>query len=373
MASEDDKYMEMALKLAGKGTGSVEPNPVVGAVIVKAGQVTGKGWHKEFGGPHAEINALEDCKNLGTNPAGGIMYVTLEPCCHQGKMPPCTDAIIRAKLAKVVVAMIDPCEHARGNGIEQLAKAGIEVEVGVCEQRAGILNAPFIKYAKTGKSWVVVKWAQSADGKMAWADDADERWISNEQSRQDVHRLRRRCGAVLVGIETVLADNPLLTPRPNRGKKPIRVVLDSRLRIPLDCNLLQTVMETPVLIVTGEEAFQQKSELVGQIRQKGAEVICCPDNKGRSNLYFVLEELGRRGVQQLLVEGGAKVITSFLDEKLADEVCVYISPKKPGPQGAVDISEPMAELSQGIGLYYVETKKFGDDVRISGLLNEPVL
>ena len=152
---------------------------------------------------------------------------------------------------------------------------------------------------------------------------------------------------------------------------PIRVVLDSQLRIPLDCNLLQSVRETPVLIMTGEKALQQKSELVERIRQKGAEVICCPDNKGRSNLYFILEELGSRNVQQVLVEGGAKVITSFLGEKLADEVCVYIAPKRLGPQGAVDISEPMAKLSQAVGLYHVETKTLGDDVKICGLLREP--
>ena len=365
MGSEDEKYMEMALNLAGKGTGSVEPNPAVGAVIVKTGQVIGKGWHKEFGGPHAEINALEDCKNLGTNPAGGIMYVTLEPCCHQGKTRPCTDVIVKAGLAKVVVAMIDPSEHARGKGVEQLRKTGIEVEVGVCEQYARVLNAPFIKFTTTGKSWVVVKWAQSVDGKMAWADDVDERWISNEQSREDAHKLRRRCGAILVGIETVLADNPLLTPRPSRGKKPIRVVLDSQLRIPLDCKLLVSAGEAPVIVVSGKEAA--KTEAAEQIRQRGVEVLVCRGGHNGSNLEFVLEELGNRNVQQVLVEGGAKVITSFLGEKLADEVCVYISPKKLGPQGAIDISEPMAKLSQAVGLYHVETKKLDDDIRISGL------
>jgi diaminohydroxyphosphoribosylaminopyrimidine deaminase/5-amino-6-(5-phosphoribosylamino)uracil reductase len=210
MTSQDDKYMQVALKLAQRGVGSVEPNPAVGCVIVKAGRVVGRGWHRKFGAAHAEINALEDCRRLGVSPRGATMYVTLEPCCHYAKTPPCTDAIIDASLTKVVVAAIDPSEHANGKGIEQLRSEGIEVRTGVCETQARLLNAPFIKFAATGRCWVILKWAQSIDGKMALADQNNgRRWISGEQSRKDVHKLRRRVQAILVGINTVLADNPL--------------------------------------------------------------------------------------------------------------------------------------------------------------------
>ncbi len=185
MKTEDRKYMKAALRLAKRGIGSVEPNPAVGCVIVKANQIIGRGWHKKFGAPHAEINALQDCRSLGVNPRAATMYVTLEPCCHQGKTTACTDAIIAAKVAKVVIAMIDPSEHANGKGIRRLRKAGIEVQTGVCEAQARLLNAPFIKFTTTGKCWTILKWAQSIDGKMAWAEsvtgaEQEPRWISGE-------------------------------------------------------------------------------------------------------------------------------------------------------------------------------------------------
>ncbi|OHB68552.1 MAG: riboflavin biosynthesis protein RibD, partial [Planctomycetes bacterium RBG_13_62_9] len=251
MNAEDEKSMRSALKLAEKGISSVEPNPAVGCVIVKAGQVIGKGYHKKFGQAHAEVNAIEDCQTLGVRPEGGTMYVTLEPCCHQGKTGPCTQAIIAARVARVVAATQDPSEHANGKGLEQLRQAGIDVEVGVCEQEARLLNAPFFKYVTTGKSWVVLKWAQSIDGKLAYADQSPEqRWITNEASRNDAHRLRRRVGAIVVGINTVLADDPTLTPRPSKGKRPMRVVLDDALKIPLGSRLLRTPKTSPVLVYT---------------------------------------------------------------------------------------------------------------------------
>ncbi|MHC4734530.1 MAG: bifunctional diaminohydroxyphosphoribosylaminopyrimidine deaminase/5-amino-6-(5-phosphoribosylamino)uracil reductase RibD [Planctomycetota bacterium] len=263
MADQDRKYMQVALKLARRGIGSVEPNPAVGAVLVKANQVVGKGWHRKFGGPHAEINALEDCKTLGVNPKGAAMYVSLEPCCHQAKTGPCTEAIIAAGVSKVVVAAIDPSEHANGKGIEQLRNAGIEVETGVCEKQARLLNAPFFKFAATGKTWVILKWAQSIDGKVAFADTAQERqWISGQQSRKDVHKLRRQVGGILVGINTVIADDPLLTARPSKGKEATRIVLDRNLRIPLDCKLLATAKKVPVLILTTQKALRENPQIV---------------------------------------------------------------------------------------------------------------
>jgi len=372
MSNLDENYMQTALKLAQRGIGSVEPNPVVGAVIVKANQIIGRGWHRQFGGPHAEINAIEDCKSLGANPAGATMYITLEPCCHRGKTAPCTDAIIAAKLAKVVVATIDPSEHANGAGLEQLRNAGVEVQTGVCEAQAKLLNAPFIKFATTGKCWVILKWAQSIDGKLSYPEGNEKRWISGEQSRKDVHKLRRRVQGILVGINTVIADDPLLTARPSRDKKATRVVLDSHLRIPLNCKLLATAKKSPVLILTSQETLQTNAQIAEKITQKGAELIAYPDMQGRSNLYFLLNELAKRGITQLLVEGGPTVIASFLKEQLADEICVYIVPKILGGSGSVDISGPMAELAEAVGLHYVDIKRFGDDVRITGFSKKAI-
>jgi len=241
---QDEKIMRSALKLAAKGISSVEPNPAVGCIITKSGQVIGKGYHRKFGGPHAEVNAIEDCRKLAVKPEGGTMYVTLEPCCHQGKTGPCTEAVIRARLAR-----------------------------GVCEEEAERLNAPFFKYARTGKPWVVLKWAQSLDGKLAFAHPSDQtRWISNEASRRDAHKLRRRVGAVVVGINTVLADDPLLTPRPSKGRKPIRVVLDNTLRIPLKARLLRTTKSCPVLVCTKRAAVEAHRKHVERIEKRGAEV-----------------------------------------------------------------------------------------------------
>ena len=360
--------MQTALKLAGRGTGSVEPNPAVGAVIVKANQVIGKGWHKKFGGPHAEINALEDCKNLGVDPNRGTMYVTLEPCSHEGKTGPCTQAIIEAGLEKVFVATSDPSAHAGGRGVRQLRDAGIEVRLGLCEAQAKLLNAPFIGFAATGKCWVTLKWAQSIDGKLAPAQSADERgWISNELSRKDAHKLRRRAQAILVGINTVLADDPLLTARPGQGKKATRIVLDSFLRIPPDCKLLETARKCPVLVYTSTNAIQANPDIVAGLVKKGAEVLACPPAEERSNLYFLLDELSKRGIAQLLVEGGPTVLTSFLRENLADEIVVYIAPKILGGAGSAEITGPMAELTQAFGMHHVDIEHFGDNVRLSGL------
>jgi diaminohydroxyphosphoribosylaminopyrimidine deaminase/5-amino-6-(5-phosphoribosylamino)uracil reductase len=360
--------MRTALRLARRGIGSVEPNPAVGAVIVKDNQIIGKGYHKKFGEPHAEINALEECTRSGVEPRSATMYVTLEPCCHQGKTGPCTQALISAGLAKVVIAMVDPSEHAGGKGIEQLRRAGIEVQTGLCETEARLLNAPFVKYASTGKCWVTLKWAQSIDGKLAWSDTGDgHRWISNELSRKDVHKLRRRTQAILVGIITVIADDPLLTARPGKGKKATRIVLDNNLRIPSDCQLLRTAEKSPVVIVTRQRAIKANSRVAEQVRKIGAELLICPDTPDRSNLVFLLDELSHRGITHLLIEGGPTVLTSFIKENLADEIIVYIAPKILGAQGSAEITKPMTELVESLGLNYVDIEHFGDGVRLSGL------
>ncbi len=372
MSAEDDKFMQTALRLARRGFGAVEPNPAVGAVIVKAHQIIGKGWHKKFGGPHAEINAIEDCRRIGVTARGGKMYVTLEPCCHHGKTGPCTDAIIAVGLKKVFVAMTDPSSHAGGKGIEQLRQAGIEVETGLCEKEARLLNGPFIKYAVTGRCWVTLKWAQTIDGKVAWAEQSPEqRWISNAQSRKDVHKLRRRAQAILVGVNTVLADDPLLTARPSKGKKATRVIMDNSLRIPIDCQLVRTVRKNPVFLVTKQESIRTNPEAAENLTRKGVELVY-PKTDSRSNLHFTLDELSRRGINHLLVEGGPKILTSFLRENLADEIVVYIAPKILGSRGGVGISGPLCELPDELALHNVGVVHFGDDVRMSGITDRAV-
>ena len=355
-----EPFMQLAIRLARRGLGDVEPNPAVGAVIVKNGKLIGAGWHKKFGGPHAEINALNDCRKHGESPKDAEMFVTLEPCCHYGKTGPCTKALIEAKIKKVFIAAIDPSKHARGKGIRRLRKAGIDIKTGLCEREAKILNAPFMKYASTNKPWVTLKWAQTIDGKLAWKKSAGkERWISCEQSRRDVHNLRRQAGAILVGINTVLKDDPLLTPRPVKGKRPIRIVLDNQLRIPVNCKLIKTIDDAPVLVVTGEQYLRTKK--AKQLACKGVQLLGFP--RVKSNLRFLLKHLSDVKIQHLIVEGGPKVLGAFIKENLADEIIIYISPVTAGRKGEADID---TAFEKGIRLYGARIYDSGVDQKLKG-------
>ncbi|MFZ9034205.1 MAG: bifunctional diaminohydroxyphosphoribosylaminopyrimidine deaminase/5-amino-6-(5-phosphoribosylamino)uracil reductase RibD, partial [Anaerohalosphaeraceae bacterium] len=302
----DTGIMQLALKLARRGLGNVEPNPMVGCVIVKDGAVIGRGFHERFGGPHAEVNALADCTAKGRDAKGATLFVTLEPCSHRGKTPPCSQAVVDAGVAKVVIAAEDPTDLA-GGGINQLKQAGMEVEVGLCREEAEKLNAPFYKHARTGLPWVVVKWAQSKDGYLARKNaDIEGDWISNEQSRADVHRLRKRMGAILTGIDTVIADDPKLTVRiqgETINRPPIRVVVDSHLRMPWDCHLI-TVSDAPTVVVTTKRTAQTESSKVEKLESAGVEVLIVGDQDGHCNLQETLTLLGSRGVQQVLIEAG---------------------------------------------------------------------
>ena len=368
--TEDEKYMQIALKLALRGIGDVEPNPAVGCIIVKANQIIGKGWHRKFGQPHAEVNAIEDCKNLGANPAGATMYVTLEPCCIQGKTPPCTEAIIAAKLSRVVAAVIDPSDGIWGEGVQHLRDAGIEVLVGTCQQEAKLLNAPFFKFVKTHRPWIILKWAQSIDGKLAWQNpEKGKNRISNGRSRRDVHDLRRSVQGILVGIDTVIADNPQLTIRPSKGRYPVRIVLDSNLRIPLKSKVLNK-SNPPTLIVTRQWALGANGSKAERLAKKGAQILTVKDSNGRCDIEELLDELGKQGIQQLLVEGGPKVLTSFLEKGLADAVKIYIAPNILGADGTAGISEAMTQITKSARLHYIDIEEFEGDVCISGLLKQ---
>ena len=367
---EDEKYMQTALELARQGIGSVEPNPAVGCVIVKDSQVVGRGWHERFGGPHAEINALSDCRANGIDPTGATMYVTLEPCCHVGKTGPCSEAVIEAGVSRVVVAVGDPCEHAAGGGIEQLKQAGIEVQVGLCQRQARLLNAGFFKHAETGGPWVIAKWAQSADGFIA---GGTQRWITNETSRRDVHRLRLRCQGILVGVDTVIADDPVLTVRIEGLKwqrQPLRIVLDSSLRIPTGMKVLDT-QQAQTLVVITSGTLQRQAKRIRSLAAAGVEILAVgEDDNGRCDLGQLLDELGRRGIQQLLVEGGRDVLNSCLQQGLVDEVRLYISPENLASDGTVRISEAMEQASDKAHLRYVSQQDFDGDRCISGMVGE---
>ncbi len=362
-------FMLKAIELAKRGFGAVEPNPMVGCVIVKDSQIIGEGWHKQYGEAHAEINALADCKRRGNDPKGATMCVTLEPCCHSGKTPPCTNAIIDAQIAKVVVAMEDPSAKVSGKGIKQLEEAGIKVTLGACNKAAQLLNPGFIKQAISAKPWVILKWAQTIDAKLS-ADrmGPDERWISNDVSRKDCHKLRRSCQGILIGIDTLLKDDPTLTPRPSKGKNLLRIVLDSNLRIPLESKLIKTIDKSGLLVVTSQKSLEDNAQKVSKIIEKGGEVIALPQKDGYCNLGELLSELGKRDIQRLLVEGGAKVISSFLRENLADEVIVYIAPKLLAGKGDTNITTQLDDIPEIPPLFYSKTELFGDDVKMSGWL-----
>jgi diaminohydroxyphosphoribosylaminopyrimidine deaminase/5-amino-6-(5-phosphoribosylamino)uracil reductase len=353
----DARFMQIAITLAKKGVGNVEPNPAVGAVLVKNNKIIARSFHKKFGGPHAEINALKACKK---SPVGATMYVTLEPCCHLGKTPPCTKTIIKAGIKKVVAATKDPTKKVNGKGFKILKKAGIKVITGICKNEAEILNAPFFKFARTRKPWVIIKWAQSADGFLARKDK--KRWITNSKSKKDVHKLRRKAQAILVGINTVLADDPMLTARPDTGNQPLRVVLDSQLRIPLNCNLIKTAKKTPVCIFTTTGR--------AKIKQKGVETVKVGKYKGTINLKTVLAKLAQRDIQQILVEGGKEVITSFLKQKLADQIIIYTSNEKLAEKGKVKTSQQMKKLYNWLKKNYREKKRFDKDIRLTAFLRQ---
>jgi diaminohydroxyphosphoribosylaminopyrimidine deaminase/5-amino-6-(5-phosphoribosylamino)uracil reductase len=313
----DHHWMRRALELADRGRGHVEPNPLVGAVVVRGGVIVGEGWHQRYGAAHAEVNALAAA---GEAARGATLYVTLEPCCHHGKTPPCTDAVMRAEVRRIVAAMSDPFPQVAGRGTELLRAAGVEVEVGLCEAEARRLNAPYLKLLRTGRPYVHAKWAMTLDGKIA-TRSGDSKWISNEASRRRVHELRGRVDAVVVGVGTALADDPLLTARPPGPRTAARVVLDSRGRTPPTCRLVRTARETPTLVVTAGAPSPDLQAL-------GCEVL--PLGGQQPAVAALLDELGRRRMTNVLVEGGSGVLGSFLDAGEIDEVHVFIAPRLAG-------------------------------------------
>jgi len=340
--SKEADWMIEAIGLARLAQGCVEPNPMVGAVLVRDGQVVARGWHEHFGGPHAEINALHDAQQQGIDPAGLMMAVTLEPCCHHGKTPPCVDALIDAKLARVIVAMMDPDPRVSGQGIAQLREAGITVDVGLCEQAARQLNEPFIKRTSTGLPWVIVKWAQTLDGRIA-TRTGDSQWISNKASRQYVHQLRSRVDAIIVGVNTAIADDPALTAREVEIKRQaLRIVIDPNARLPRDAKMLHD--KGPRVVVAGRD---------GDVPFTGGD------------LSPVLRYLAdQHDAANVLVEGGAGLIGSLFTHGLVDQVLAFVAPKLLGDDQAIPIASGMAvsRIVDAWGLTLRGVERLGDDV-----------
>lgn len=325
--ADDERFMRHALELAARGEGSVEPNPLVGCVITKDGKIVGEGWHEEYGGPHAEIVALQKVDKGVLR--GTTAYVTLEPCCHQGKTPPCSKALIFAGVARVVVAMQDPFPSVAGGGIDELKAAGIACDVGLFAKEAEELNAPYLKRLNTGRPWVIAKWAQTRDGKMAMADGT--RWISNERSREVVQQLRGRVDAIVVGSGTARADDPLLTARPKYPadvkRVALRVVVDSKATLSLESQLVKTAKEVPVLLAIGSNA---PLEAVKRLADAGVQIFICDGATHAERLESLLDELGRRRMTNVLVEGGSCLLNTLFEIFAIDEVHVFTAAKEAG-------------------------------------------
>ncbi|MCC6442896.1 MAG: bifunctional diaminohydroxyphosphoribosylaminopyrimidine deaminase/5-amino-6-(5-phosphoribosylamino)uracil reductase RibD [Armatimonadetes bacterium] len=358
--------MKRALRLAARAKGRTSPNPMVGAVLVRDGTVVGEGYHPFAGAPHAEALALREA---GERARGAVLYVTLEPCSHYGRTPPCADAVIEAGVTRVVAAMEDPNPLVFGRGFARLREAGIAVEVGLCGAEARRLNEVFITYITRNRPFVILKYAMTLDGKIATAA-GDARWVTGEKARGYVHRLRAETDAILVGLGTVFKDDPLLTARRQGARNPARIVLDSRARIPLRSRLLATLAEAPVWVAVTEQAPRER---VAALESLGAEVICPgSDASGRVAWKPLLGLLGERGVMSLLVEGGGSVHASALESGVGDKVMAFIAPKIVGGAEALSPVEGqgVAAMAEAHRLSDVAVRRFGEDILIEGYLRK---
>jgi diaminohydroxyphosphoribosylaminopyrimidine deaminase/5-amino-6-(5-phosphoribosylamino)uracil reductase len=315
----DKKYMHRAIELAKKGIGFVNPNPLVGAVIVKDDKIIGEGWHAKCGGLHAERNALASCRQ---SPEGSTIYVTLEPCCHFGKTPPCTDAIIENKIAKVVIGSSDPNPLVSGKGAKIMREHGIEVVTGVLKPECDSLNDIFFHYITTGKPYVIMKYAMTADGKIATVT-GDSKWITSEPAREHVHQTRKRVSAIMAGIGTVLSDNPMLDCRTEDPSNPIRIICDSRLKIPLDSKIAKTAKDIPTYIAT----IIKDDKKIKQLENMGVNIIQTKEKNQRVDLNHLMEYLGSLKIDSVLQEGGAELNYSALQSEIVSKIQVYIAPK----------------------------------------------
>lgn len=328
----EEKYMRRAIKLAKKGSGHVNPNPLVGAVIVRDGEIIGEGYHECYGQLHAERNAIANAKKRGNSLEGSTIYVTLEPCCHYGKTPPCTEAIIEEKIARVVVGSDDPNPLVSGKGFQMLREKGIEVIPHFLKEECDAMNHVFFHYIRTGTPYVAMKYAMTMDGKIA-CYTGDSKWVTGEESRAHVQTLRNHYKGIMAGIGTVLADDPMLNCRIEGGRDPIRIIADSHLRIPMDSQLVRTAGQQPLIVACLPDADEEKA---AQLQEKGVEVLRIPgvttaditeEQKEVISLPVLMKELGARKIDGILLEGGGQLNESALQAGIVDRIYCYIAPK----------------------------------------------
>ncbi len=364
LQSLDEKYMRMALRLAEKARGRTSPNPMVGAVVVKDGKIISRGWHRKAGEPHAEAVAL---KKAGAAAEGATLYVTLEPCSHTGKRtPPCSPLVIQSGITRVVVAMTDPNPKVSRGGVKALGAAGIDVITGVVEAEASKLNEAYIKHITTGMPFVTLKIAQTLDGKIA-TSSGESKWITGEKAREEAHRLRDINNAILVGINTVLKDNPSLTTRIPGGRDPLRVIVDSTLRIPLNAKVLTQKSSAKTIVATLASAPKGKTT---KLQKAGVEVLMVKSAQGRVDLRDLMKKLGKMDIMSVLVEGGAEINFSVLKSGIVDKAVLFVAPMlMTGKDALCSIggTSPV-KLSQALRLRDVTARFVGQDLMVEGYL-----
>jgi diaminohydroxyphosphoribosylaminopyrimidine deaminase/5-amino-6-(5-phosphoribosylamino)uracil reductase len=369
----DQVHLTRAIELAQNGTGSVKPNPVVGAVIARDGEVLGEGWHERYGAAHAEVNAIEACGLADLS--GATLYVSLEPCCHEGKTPPCTDAILQAGIRRVVVGSDDPTEKAAGRGLGILRDEGVEVVLadGELATRARLLNQAFRKHARVGRPWVLFKSAMTLDGKVA-TSAGDSKWISGEDSRELAHRWRSEVDAVVVGIGTALADDPRLTARPEglpaeAERQPRRVVFDSLARIPTTSQLVGAAAQIPLTVVVSRAAARADTDA---LEAAGVQVVVATGENEPARVRSALDQLGADGVSAVLLEGGPHLAGAFLDAGEIDEIRLFLAPLLLGGRTARDPleGEGVESISQALRALTFDCERIGEDLLVSARLRE---
>ena len=362
---DDHHFMQMALDLAIKGQGFTSPNPMVGAVVVKDGRMVGSGYHQMVGGPHAEVNAIDAAGKLAK---GATLYVTLEPCNHTGRTPPCTRKILAAGIKRVVVAMMDPNRDVAGGGAKLLEQQGIRITTGVCQAQARKLNEAFVKFVRTRRPFVIAKCAATLDGRIA-TRCGDSKWVTGEKARQFVHRLRHAVDGILVGINTVRTDNPSLTARLPDGqcKDPVRVILDTHLSISPEAKLLRQESDADTILVVGEALTPDKQT---NFEKDGIRVIQSELKNGLIDMDALMDRLGTMGLTSILIEGGSRVLASAFGAGIVDKVLFFYAPKILGGDDGIPIcSGPGPELmSQSIAVNDINVRRFGDDVMIEGYI-----
>lgn len=365
-----ERFMRAAIELAKKGEGWTNPNPLVGAVIVKENQIIGQGYHHKYGDLHAERDALRDCHERGNDPSGAQIFVTLEPCCHTGKQPPCVEAIVEAGIKKVVVGSRDPNPLVSGKGAAFLRERGVEVEEDFLRSECDALNFIFFHYITSKTPYVALKYAMTADGKIATAA-GKSKWISCQESRDYVHQLRKQYSCILCGIGTALADDPLLTCRIEGGKNPTRIICDSNLRLPLESKLVQSAADVPTIVACCDNTDPDFLEKEKALQEKGVQII----RAGSScvDLRLLLKALGERNLDSVLVEGGSKINFSFLEQGLAQKLYCFVAPKifggaAPSPVGG----QGVLEVSDAFGLAAKNARKIGSDFLIEYDITERV-